>query len=158
NGQISSGTFGSGNAGSLSVNVVSALTIDGVKADPNFRTGLTTDGETGSRGNAGSLTVAAGNLSVVNGGTISSDTNGPGAAGNVTVTAGAMRLANFGAVSSDTNGRGNGGTVTITAGILSIGPDGQITTDTTNLGNGGSIAVNVAGALSIDGVSATGPT
>jgi len=160
NGQIASGTFGTGNAGSLSVNVAGALTIDGVNADANFRTGITTDAESGSKGNAGSVSVAAANLSVINGGTISSDALGlgPANAGDVSVSAGALRLTNFGGISSDTVGRGNGGSVTITADTLSIGPDGQITTDTLGAGRGGSIAVNVTGALTIDGASAMGPT
>ena len=160
NGQIASGTFGTGNAGSLSVNVAGALTIDGVNANANFRTGITTDAESGSKGNAGSVSVAAANLSVINGGTISSDALGlgPANAGDVSVSAGALRLTNFGGISSDTVGRGNGGSVTISAGTLSIGPDGQITTDTLGAGRGGSIAVNVTGALTIDGASAIGPT
>jgi large exoprotein involved in heme utilization and adhesion len=156
NGQIASGTFGTGNAGSLSVNVAGALTIDGVNANANFRTGITTDAESGSKG----VSVAAANLSVINGGTISSDALGlgPANAGDVSVSAGALRLTNFGGISSDMVGRGNGGSVTITAGTLSIGPEGQITTDTLGAGRGGSIAVNVTGALTIDGASAMGPT
>jgi large exoprotein involved in heme utilization and adhesion len=111
-----------------------------------------------SKGNAGSVSVAGANLSIINGGTISSDALGLGNAGDVSVSAGALRLTNFGGISSDTVGRGNGGSVMVTAGTLSIGPDGQITTDTLGAGRGGSIAVNVTGALTIDGASAMGPT
>lgn len=50
------------------------------------------------------------------------------------------------------------GSITVSSGTLSIGPDGQITTDTAGTGGGGNIVINVAGALAIDGVSATGPT
>jgi hypothetical protein len=108
NGQISSGTFGSGNAGSLSVNVAGMATIDGAQANTNFRAGITTDAESKSKGKAGSVTVNAGNLSIINGGTISSDALGLGNAGDVNVTAGSLQLTGFGGMSSDTVGSGIG--------------------------------------------------
>jgi hypothetical protein len=99
------------------------------------------------------VNVAAGDLSVVNHGTISADSFGSGNDGTVNVTVGTLQLANFGAITADAFGSG-----TVSSGTLSIGPDGQITTDTAGTGGGGNIVINVAGALAIDGVSATGPT
>jgi hypothetical protein len=133
--------------------VAGALSIDAAGAGQNTLTGIIADAEPNSAGNAGRVNVAAGDLSVVNHGTISADSFGSGNVGTVNVTVGTLQLANFGAITADAFGSG-----TVSSGTLSIGPDGQITTDTAGTGGGGNIVINVAGALAIDGVSATGPT
>jgi hypothetical protein len=75
NGVIDSSTFTSGNAGAVSVDVAGLLTIVGTGA--SGRTGIFADaGIAGSpqTGDAASVAVNAGALSVVNGGQISSST------------------------------------------------------------------------------------
>src|SRR5262249_37518382 len=90
NGEIFSSTFGPGNAGSVAARVAGGLVIDGTGDDPNFVTGISSRANAGSTGNAGSVTLTAGRLSIVNGGSIASDTSGPGDGGGVLVTAGTL--------------------------------------------------------------------
>jgi large exoprotein involved in heme utilization and adhesion len=127
-GVISTITFASRAAGSVTVAVSGQLAIDG-------------SGE---------------NLAVSRTG-IFSQTQSGGAGGTVSVDAGRMVIANDGVISSRTLGIGDGGDVSITAGSLAIVRDGSIATDSRGSGSGkaGDVSVDVAGRLTIDGVSQT---
>ena len=83
NGQIASTTFGSGNAGSILLNVTGSVLIDA--ASPTFFTGLELVANSGSTGEAGDLRVNAASLLLTNGGSISASTLGLGRGGDVTV-------------------------------------------------------------------------
>jgi large exoprotein involved in heme utilization and adhesion len=164
NGEIQSLTFGSGNGGSVSVNVTGQLTIDAASANTNFLTGISAQANAGSIGNAGDISVTAGAVSIANGGAISSGALGPlnglpastGDAGQVTVTAGTLSIASNGAIVSNTFGSGKGGSVFVTVdGQLTItGSSGSgltgIATDAEagKTGDAGKVVVN-AGALTI---------
>jgi filamentous hemagglutinin family protein len=121
-GGISGGTFGPGNGGSVSVKAVSGLTIDGALT-PGFFTGINSQANQGSTGNAGPINISAGGIS----------------------------LANQGMISSLTFCRGNAGQITVAAGALSITSNGEILSGTVGRGAGGSVAVSVTGQLAIDG-------
>ena len=97
NGEISAATFGAGNGGSVSVGVAGGLSIDGTGGDPRLATGISSEAEAGSTGNAGSVTVEAGGLLIVNGGSISSSALQP--SGNLPASTG-----NAGSVTVDTVG------------------------------------------------------
>ncbi len=156
-GVIQSGSFGPGNGGSVLVKVGGALTIDGVMT-PGLSTGIFSQANQGSTGNAGPITVSADGISLANQGQISSQTFGPGSAGQVNVTAGGLSLASNGGIVSaaEPGSSGNGGKVAVTvAGQLSIdtalgNPSLLTGISTTSEGSGdaGSIAVT-AGTLSI---------
>src|SRR5262249_7062688 len=64
-GLISSGTLGAGSGSSVSVSVADGLTIDGAMAPGSF-TGITSQANSGSIGNAGTVSVNAGSISLVN--------------------------------------------------------------------------------------------
>jgi filamentous hemagglutinin family protein len=123
--EISTGTFGAGSAGSVTVRVADRLTIDGSPA--TVATGIFSEPEPGSTGNAGAITVNAGNLSIVGRGGISSSA-----------------LASV----------GQAGSITVSAGNLSIASNGVIASVTLGSGNGGIVIVDVAGRLTIDGTGA----
>jgi filamentous hemagglutinin family protein len=162
NGVISGSTFGTGNAGTVFVDVVGQVTIDGTLANTNFVTGIVAEAALGSTGNAGTITLNAGNLAMVNGGFIG--IFGPGNAGNISVNV-ADQLSIGGSLSSPFTGIfsdtaifpgfiGQGGTpgnITIKAGSLSIANNGEISAATFGAANGGSVSVNVAGKLTVDG-------
>jgi filamentous hemagglutinin family protein len=154
-GVISSNTFGSGNGGSVSVNVAGQLTIDAISANTNLGlTGISSQANLGSTGNAGSVTVTAGSLSIVNNGVISAltlDLNG-GNAGSVIVAANNISILNSGVVSTSTFGRGAAGEVAVNAaGGLVIDSAGAIASSANDgTGNAGRVTVN-AGRLSISG-------
>ena len=87
-GSVTSSTFGRGDAGDVVVGVGGALTIDGAGAPPGSLTGISSTAAHGSKGAAGTVTVSAGSLTLLNEGTITSGTFGPGNAGEVVVGVG----------------------------------------------------------------------
>jgi large exoprotein involved in heme utilization and adhesion len=160
-GQISSSTFGAGDAGSVKVNAGSIL-IDG----QGTGAGIVVRAEYGSTGNAGNIEVtAAGSLSIVSGGEISSSTSASGSAGGIKVSAGNISIEGQGAggaasIHSDTYyGSGNAGNVEVaTTGNLLIAGGAYISSETwSTLGNAGAIKVN-AGSLTIDGNGSSNAT
>jgi filamentous hemagglutinin family protein len=165
-GEISSGTFGSGDGGSISVRVSNALNIDGKNAAPGRVTGIATSADSDSTGNAGNLTVVAGSISLTNGGEISASTFSTGMGGTVAVRdAGNLVIdgaAGTGATGIFSNtsaaGGGNAGPITVSAKTLRILTNGEISSSTDASGNAGMTKVLVAGGLTIDGINETGLT
>ena len=157
-GEISSSAFGSGNGGSVSVSTAGGLTIDGAMVS-GFLTGITSEAEPLSTGNAGTVSVSARSISILNAGAITSDTFGPGNSGSVFVSvAGGLTIDGataplFTGISSEarSGSTGNAGPLTVSAGSVSIANDGRISSATLGSGNGGSMSVAVAGQLSIVG-------
>jgi filamentous hemagglutinin family protein len=161
NGVIGARTFGGGDGGSVSVDVPAGqLTIDGTGGNPEVSTtGIASDANPGSTGNAGKVTVKAGTLSIFNNGEISAQTFGSGNGGEASITvAGKLTIDGIsgnpgfvtGIATASPGGTGNGGDLTIRAGSLSIVNNGQIVSGTSGPGNGGSVFVTVAGETSID--------
>ncbi len=150
NGQISSGTSGSGNAGSVFVNASNTLTINGINANPNYQTGISTDAEAGSKGKAGTVTVSADALTVTGGGAISSNTSGPGAAGDVTVTATHNLLldstgsANQSEIDTDSSGSGTAGVVKVFGQNITLRGGSYISSEPNGSGAGGDVTVTAA--------------
>jgi filamentous hemagglutinin family protein len=181
-GAIGSLTFGTGNAGNVTVTAGYLSILNGGVIGS----------ETGGTGNAGNVTVTAGTLTIANFAEILADTAGVGNAGNVNINAGTLSIRNDGAISSGTffnsgNGGdvfvnvagqltidgdlgnttaltgiaaqsnpgsiGNAGNVTVTARTLSITNNGSISAATFGDGSGGSIWVDVVDRLSIAGTS-----
>jgi filamentous hemagglutinin family protein len=183
---IASETFGSGNAGAVSVMAGSIAIDDSVlvsdslglahgNAGPVTVTSgpltVTAGGQissnTSSFGNAGAVTVAAQELSLTAGGTISSATIGPGNAGAITVTStgavsidGSLAPELFTGISAESNpgASGNAGTISVTGSQISLLGGGEISSATFGVGLAGAITINTAGTLSIDGTAATVPT
>ncbi|MEO8543524.1 MAG: filamentous hemagglutinin N-terminal domain-containing protein, partial [Burkholderiaceae bacterium] len=152
-GTISSATFASGNAGSVRV-TAGEIIINGPNA-----TGISSQTNTGS-GNGGSIDIlAAGSISLVNGGHISSGTFTSGNAGSVQVIADSIRIDSSGThaatgISSDANPGSGGmaGNVMVTArGAISI-VDGssKISSKSFATGDAGSVRV-IAGEVVVDG-------
>jgi filamentous hemagglutinin family protein len=150
-GQISSGTFGPGAAGSVFVDVAGPLSIAGPRA--SFPTGIFAAAFAEGTGNAGDVAVKAGSLSVVNGGEISSTTAGFGNGGSVRLTTpGALVLEGLGTgITASAAGpqSGRGGSVMVDAGKLTIKGGAQIASTTVGAGAGGPVQVTVRGPLSL---------
>jgi large exoprotein involved in heme utilization and adhesion len=123
---------------------------------PDSFTGMSSQANQGSTGNAGSISVSAGSISLANVGQISSLTFGPGNAGQINVAAGALSIASNGRIIASTLGSGRGGSVAIAvAGQLSLdGTQGDpnlltgISSQTQGGGAAGTVTVT-AGTLSI---------
>ncbi|WP_172428430.1 beta strand repeat-containing protein [Azospirillum brasilense] len=154
---ISGDTFGTGNAGSVSVQAGS-LSITGV--DGGRFTGISSTAEESSTGHGGKVNVTtAGHLAISHGGEIDSSTFSFGDAGNVTVQAGSLSITGndgldfTGIASSATRSSqgGNAGTVNVTTtGHLAISRSGEIASGTFSLGNAGNVTVQ-AQTLAITG-------
>ena len=126
-GEITGGTNGRGNGGSVFVSAAGGLRIDGAL--------ITSEAHSASTGNAGPLTVTAGSASIVNNGLISSAALGSGSGGSVSVAvAGQLSIvgtqgSNLTGITSQTQGNGDAGAVAVTAGALSIA-SGAISSNT----------------------------
>jgi len=162
-GLITTDTHTKGNAGAVSV-TAGSLAITG-NIGKNL-TGISSNARTDAEGNAGTVSVAAtGPLAVNSGGFISSDTFGGGNAGSVTVAAGSLTVDgvsadSFTGISSDVEqgGRGNAGTVSVTTtGPIALVGGGQIRSISDDKGNAGAVSVS-AGSLSMERGDAARPT
>jgi len=105
---------------------------------------------------AGSVSVKAGDLMILDGGSIESNTFGDGDAGNVTIGAGRLVIEGRGfsffgtspsriessASQTSRSALGNAGTVEVTAEEVEILDGGQIVSGTSSRGNAGSVSIN----------------
>jgi len=158
------------------------LTTDGAFSRP---TGLYTNsiGILGTLGAAGSITVTTPLLEIANGARIDSTSRTSGNAGVVTIVAGQMTVAGerpfspFGETQFFLGGRdllssgiysrtvgstfcsgpcGDGGAVSIATGSLSLASGSQISSSTGNTGSGGDIAIQATNTIAIAGTRADG--
>jgi filamentous hemagglutinin family protein len=162
NGEISSGTFGSGKGGDVAVIVQGRLVIDAAHSNHKLVTGITTQANQGSTNNAGDVFVRAGSLSLLDGGGIESAAIGvrngvpatTGSAGEIVVIVGQLliegALSDI-ATSTDPGTSGHAGLIEVTAGQILIAAGGEIISTTAGTGAGGSIVVTTPGALLLDG-------
>jgi hypothetical protein len=138
--EVTSSTAGTGNSGTVQVTAQGPLTLADVG------TGIIASTEPGSSGNAGSVVVAASQITIGSGAEIASTTAGTGAGGSVTVTTrGAIVIAGIAnttiAASALGVQSGLGGSVMVNANSLSIGGTAPITTAGSRTGN------DIAGAV-----------
>jgi hypothetical protein len=122
---VTSTTAGAGNGGTVQVRAQGPLTL----ADVGTRISSST--QPGSSGNAGSVVVAAPQITIGSGAEIASTTAGTGAGGSVSITtSGALALASIAdktiAVSALGSQFGLGGSVVVQANVLTIGDAAQI--------------------------------
>ncbi len=158
--QITSASFGEGDAGSVRINALSmrldALLSSFVQISAN--TQLAEGG-----GNAGDIIVRTHSLDIVNGAAIYATTFGSGNAGNIDIAARAVSMTGFGVISPATFGTGSGGSVKLTADSVLIDssfiqavtsfPDGggnggniSITTGSLGIRNGGQVSTTTLGS------------
>jgi filamentous hemagglutinin family protein len=160
--EISAGTSGRGDAGTVQVSVLGNLSIVGPPSNSTFSPdiihfiGIGTVANPGSTGNAGNVFVSAGILSIAGlVGEVSSSALNSGAAGKVSVdVAGPLSIAGprgsfpTGIVAAAfQGGTGNAGDVAVRAGSLSIADEGEISATSAGIGVGGSVMVMTPGPL-----------
>jgi filamentous hemagglutinin family protein len=147
NGATASATsFGGGSGASVIVSSQGSLTL----SDPG--TGIIASAAPTASGNAGSVSVAAPQITIRRGAEIISTTAGTGAAGSVTViTPGTLVLDGAGthtptqiATSATEFLSGPNGMVTVRAGTLTVEGGAQIASSTAGPGRGGDVDITVA--------------
>ncbi|MDJ0678095.1 MAG: filamentous hemagglutinin N-terminal domain-containing protein, partial [Calothrix sp. MO_167.B42] len=162
--QINSSTFGVGNAGNISIDVREGVFLQGFQDE--FSSGIFSDVGSISRfarGDAGSIDIKAGNLSVTNGARISSSTFDIGNAGNINIDVreGVFLQGNndiLTAIRSNVEnfGNGKGGNIKIKATNLSLLDGADIQTavrgrssdgNPAGIGNAGNVQINVSGDI-----------
>ncbi|WP_193197998.1 beta strand repeat-containing protein [Nostoc sp. MG11] len=190
---ISTSTFGSGDAGSLNINagrlsirdggIVTTLTSSTGKAgnltidakdsvevvgrspsSPNSLSTIFTS--TFGSGDAGSINISAGSLSIRDGARVNTSTLGKGKAGNLIINAdrsveliGTSADGRFftGLLSSAESGStGDAGDLTITSQDFLVQNGAQVNTGTSGVGKGGNLTINTSNKVQIIGTSADG--
>lgn len=144
-GQISSGTFGVGNAGELSVKAQN-VQLSGISAfGPS---GLFTPVAPGARGRGGNLTLDTGNLQITNGAQILASTFGFGDAGqltikaeNVEITGGTSRGPSLISAAVGSTSAGKGGNLIIETENLRVVDGAQVAVSTSGAGNAGNMQI-----------------
>ncbi|MBD2203392.1 filamentous hemagglutinin N-terminal domain-containing protein [Calothrix sp. FACHB-1219] len=190
---ISSDTLGSGDAGSLNINTgrlsirdgarVSALTsgigkagnltidakdlVEVVGSSPSSPNSLSTISSiTFGSGNAGSMRINAGSVSIRDGARVSTSTFGKGKGGNLTVNAD-RRVEVIGtsvdgrfftglAATAETGSTADAGDLTITTPDLLVRDGAQVSTGTFGAGKGGNLIINTSNKVQLVGTSADG--
>ncbi|AFZ56317.1 S-layer family protein [Anabaena cylindrica FACHB-243] len=151
-GIVAANTFSAASSGTLSINAPLSVQLTGTSPfDPSALSALTTT--TFSQGNAGSLTLSTGTLTVRGGAQITSTTLGFGNAGQVSVNATELidlagtSLVSNSAIVSTSFGAGDGGTTIINTPKLRLDNGGAIITTAFSSGNAGKIIINAEDAI-----------
>ncbi|MGL5926400.1 two-partner secretion domain-containing protein [Chroococcidiopsis sp.] len=152
---ISASTFSQGDAGSVTLDVRDLLSIDGTSSR-GFNSGVFSAVQPQAVGNGGNVNVAAGSISLTNGGVVSASSFGQGNAGNVTIDARDAIVVDgvgtnnfpssvFSSISGTSEVRGDrqGGDIRIRGRSLSLTNGAQLNTSNAVRGSAGNIDVDV---------------
>ncbi|MGH8001902.1 MAG: filamentous hemagglutinin N-terminal domain-containing protein, partial [Brasilonema sp.] len=167
NAGMNSNTYGTGNAGKISITANSLLISDSAGFESTTKQGSTgqggeinvniagplvlrnkagIDSNTSGTGDAGQITVSAESVEISNDSGISLRSLGSGNAGNLNVRAKTVILDNEGRLRVSSTGSGNAGTLKVVADTIKLDNQSQINATTTS-GNGGNLTLNVANLL-----------
>ena len=157
-GQVDTSTFGRGNAGSLEITASDTITIDGEDSE-GIPSGVGSNVGTEAEGDAGSVTIDTGALSLTNGGQVTASTFGRGNAGSLEITASDTITIDgedsngrpSGAISQVNEAVGNAGGVTITTGALTLTNGGLVSSSTLGRGNAGFVEITATDTITFDG-------
>jgi large exoprotein involved in heme utilization and adhesion len=124
-------------------------------AAPGAASGILSEANVGSTGNAGTIRLTAGSLSIFAGGEISSTAVGPGNAGTILIDAGSASIFDTGLIATTTKQTGAGGDIdlAVSGNLLLSGVGPQIAAESTGTGNAGSITVSAANLTLQNGAS-----
>ncbi|MBD2100340.1 filamentous hemagglutinin N-terminal domain-containing protein [Leptolyngbya sp. FACHB-261] len=109
--QVGSATAGQGDAGSVNITTRDTVLVDGISN--GFRSVLVTAVQAAGVGNASSINITSGSLSVTGGALLLSRTAGQGDAGNITISTGSLSVTSGGQLNALTYGQGRAGNVNI---------------------------------------------
>jgi large exoprotein involved in heme utilization and adhesion len=162
--RVSTGTFGAGKGGNLTINASGSVQVLGTSADGKFGSKVTTQAQ--GTGDAGDLSIITDRLLIRDGAQVDAATFGAGKGGNLTVDAsqdmqviGTSADGEFGSTLSaqaSPNATGDAGDVTITTARLLIKDGAQVRTLTSGAGKGGDLTVNASEEVQLIGTTANG--
>ena len=156
-GNISNFNGGQGNSGEVSLNAVEDIIFDGV--NPLNRSGIDSTVFVGGEGNSSNINLTASNLSIINGGSISSQVSATGDSGKIDLNisdstiidgVGEQVLSDGTASSASSRissnvafgGVGNSGDINLNTTSLSLSNTGQISAISGGEGNAGNIFID----------------
>ena len=145
--QISSSTFGSGQAGKVDI-TASSLQLDAQLTTIAQITANTFSQEDGG-GNAGDIILHTDTLDIRNGAVIASASLGSGEAGLIDITTKSLTMYNFGVITPASFGSQKGGSVEITADSVNLDKQSVIQVVSTGSGPPGTITLTVSGSLEL---------
>jgi filamentous hemagglutinin family protein len=138
---VSAGTFGAGKGGNL---ILNANNVQLIGSD----SGLGTQADPGSTGNAGDLTINTRELQVRDGAVVSAGTFGAGNGGNLTLTAEGVQLIGSGSglfAQANPGSTGNAGDLTINTQQLLVRDGADISASIFGAGKGGNLTLTAQG-------------
>ena len=159
-GQINTSTISQGNAGKLTIDANESVTITGLSETENkIRSGIDSRIGNGATGDTEGVTVNTTNLSLTNGGIISTTVLGQGNAGKLTINAaesvivdgsaqGNIRSAIDSQVALDATGDTQG--IAVNTANLSLTNGGTILNSVLGRGNTGKLTINADESVSLD--------
>ncbi len=157
-GFIHNKTYGSGNAGDVSVRASESVEVSGyASSNPEILSGIVS--LTFGVGNAGNLTINSQHLTVLDGAQISTTTLGIGKGGKVTINASEFVtvsgiipiILQRAAITSAAVSSGDAGTITINTSRLAIREGAGVSTSTLSQGSAGSQTINAADFVEVSG-------
>jgi filamentous hemagglutinin family protein len=149
-GQILTSSFGTGNAGELSIAATDSINV----VNPNSRIITSSFGSTG---NGGKLSISTSQLNVSEAAVVGTNSFGAGKAGDLSITnADTVTVSNQGFLSTGSLGAGDGGTLSIQTRRLDVingGVDGGISTSAIGTGNSGNLSIVATESMNVVGGS-----
>ena len=170
-GLINASVLGMGTGGNIEINAVESAEITGLGFDflqdnlfnpellsPEFLASLRIDqinqgilAATGGSGDAGTIEIRAGNITLSSGGLIAAATGGDGSAGTITIDAAESLQVDASFVSNNTLFAGQGGDIFINASSLEVLQGGQITASSLGMGDSGNVEINATESILVAG-------
>ena len=162
-GQVTTTTFGTGNAGAIEITATGELTIEG-EASNGFRSEISSAVGISGEGDAGDVIISTNNLNLTDGGQVDATTFSTGDAGTIEITA--RGDITIDGESSDgfpsgvrsqvnPNAEGDAGEVKISTTNLNLTDGGRVTASTFANGNASDITINASKSINIDGSATT---
>jgi filamentous hemagglutinin family protein len=134
-GRISASTLGQGDAGAISITVDRLAEVIGISKDNRFTSEIRAVAGSESVGAGGSIEVKAGNLIVINQGTITARSESIGRAGDIKLTVTEKLQAERGEILTSSNQSG-GGNITVNAGKVFLRNNSNIRTNSSSADGG----------------------
>ncbi len=163
--QIESSTVGSQPGGTLRVTASESVELIGRSANNQFSSALGTSAYPGATGDAGSLSIKTGRLSIRDGAQVGSVTSGTGSAGALSINTDSVELVGTSSngqfptslsTSSRPGATGNGGNLSIQTGRVSIRDGAQIQASTFESGAAGTLTIKADDLVELIGTTADG--
>ena len=161
-GEISSATFGVGNAGQVSIQASDFVRVDGANSSGTATSNISSIVDTQGIGAGGNITLQAAQLQITNGGQVSTGTIGQGNAGDIVAQVGSLLVQGhspngktFSSLAATTATSFTAGSITVMANQIRLEQGGTVTVASTGAGNAGTLTLQAQQLSLQDGAQIT---